>query len=412
MLDLTKITTSLTLSKEVTHTDAKKEPLHNWFPYLEGFSETFIENILNSMSESPKFLYEPFSGSGTVPVFSKRNGIHCLYSEVNPFLLELTDLKISTFDLTDIDKASFKKELYTISQNIETILNNTTENKNLKEYYDKVFGRSIYFEKENFSAVLKLSNYIKSIDNKNTKQFLRIAVCNCLLPASLLKRAGDIRYKRGKEKNNIPSIITLLKAKLLVIADDLNEVNSSENKITLERNTNAKVYMNGYEEKIDAIITSPPYLNGTNYIRNTKLELWFLGYLKEKKDLSRFRKEVVTAGINDVSKEEKKIIIPFIQDILDNKDLWYDKRIPKMITDYFFDMKIVIENFYKYLKKGGKVFLDIGDSVYANQHIPTDLILIELFKNEGFTIIDNLKLRDRRSKSGRIVKQCLIVAEK
>jgi len=26
---------------------------------------------------------------------------------------------------------------------------------------------------------------------------------------------------------------------------------------------------------IDAVITSPPYLNGTNYLRNTKIELWF-----------------------------------------------------------------------------------------------------------------------------------------
>ena len=83
-----------------------------------------------------------------------------------------------------------------------------------------------------------------------------------------------------------------------------------------------------------------------------------------------------------------------------------------MITDYFFDMNIVFENFYKYLKKGGYVFLDIGDSVYANKHIPTDLILLNLFKNNGFDYVENLKLRNRRSKSGKIVKQCLLVLTK
>ena len=83
-----------------------------------------------------------------------------------------------------------------------------------------------------------------------------------------------------------------------------------------------------------------------------------------------------------------------------------------MIKDYFFDMNIVIAIFYKYLKNGGFVFLDIGDSVYAKQHIPTDLILLELFKKNGFTIVENLKLRDRRSKGGMIVKQCLLVLKK
>ena len=48
MVNLKNISESTNLSKDVTHTDAKNEPIHNWFPYLEGFSETFIENILNN----------------------------------------------------------------------------------------------------------------------------------------------------------------------------------------------------------------------------------------------------------------------------------------------------------------------------------------------------------------------------
>ena len=41
-------------------------------------------------------------------------------------------------------------------------------------------------------------------------------------------------------------------------------------------------------------------LNGTNYIRNTKLELWFLGKLKSENDLRVLRDEILTSGINDV----------------------------------------------------------------------------------------------------------------
>ena len=51
----------------------------------------------------------------------------------------------------------------------------------------------------------------------------------------------------------------------------------------------------------DALVTSPPYLNGTNYFRNTKVELWFLRRLHTRENLSRFRYPVITAGINDVT---------------------------------------------------------------------------------------------------------------
>lgn len=412
MLKLTTISESVNLSKDITHTDAKKEPIHNWFPYLEGFSETFIENILNSLNQKPKLIYEPFSGSGTVPVYCKRNNIDCFYSEVNPFLIELTNLKLKIFDLSESEKNAIHNNLIQITKDLNQILENTEPDEILYQAYKSVFENSIYFEPDNFDKVLKLSTYFKTIEDENISQFLKIAICNSLLPSSLLKRAGDIRYRKGKELDSIANIVDLVIKRLEIIANDIVDLSESKNNISLEYNYNAKLFDENYRNKVDVIVTSPPYLNGTNYIRNTKLELWFLGYLKMKKDLSGFRKEVVTSGINDVTTTEKNIELPTIDNILNNPELWYDKRIPKMIKDYFFDMNIVISNFYKYLKKGGFVFLDIGDSVYAKKHIPTDLILLDLFKSNGFTVVDNLKLRDRRSKGGMIVKQCLLVLRK
>ena len=45
-------------------------------------------------------------------------------------------------------------------------------------------------------------------------------------------------------------------------------------------------------------------------------------------------------------------------------------------------------------------------------HVPTDIILIELFKNNGFHVLDNVVLRKRTSKNGEAVRQTLIVATK
>lgn len=412
MLELSIISEKSSISVDVTHRNAKKEPIHNWFPYLEGFAESFIESIVKTLKQKPNLIYEPFSGSGTVPVYCKRNDIDCFYSEVNPFLIELTKLKLSIFDLSIKERKKLQEKLLSISKNLDELISNSKIDHQLKDTYLAIFEKSIYFEKENFEYVLRLSTFSKNIKNKYLSKFLKIAICNSLLPASLLKRAGDVRFKRGKEKENIPNILDVIKERVNIIAKDISTIEAQNNKTHFNYNLDAKKFDKSYTNKIDTIITSPPYLNGTNYIRNTKVELWFLGFLKEKKDLAKYRKQVVTSGINDVTRIEKKITVPFIQDLINNSELWYDKRIPKMISDYFFDMNIIISNFYKYLKKGGFVFLDIGDSVYAKQHIQTDLILLELFKKQGFNVVDNLKLRERRSKSGKIVKQCLLVLNK
>lgn len=47
----------------------KNEYIHRWYPFVEGYSREFIENIVAEYTaihgEKPKVCLEPFSGSGT-----------------------------------------------------------------------------------------------------------------------------------------------------------------------------------------------------------------------------------------------------------------------------------------------------------------------------------------------------------
>ena len=46
-------------------------------------------------------------------------------------------------------------------------------------------------------------------------------------------------------------------------------------------------------QNLDCVVTSPPYLNGTNYFRNSRLELWFLRCLNHRDDLAAFRRRAI-----------------------------------------------------------------------------------------------------------------------
>ena len=121
------------------------------------------------------------------------------------------------------------------------------------------------------------------------------------------------------------------------------------------------------DEPVDAIVTSPPYLNGTNYFRNTKIELWFLRELSSKTGLRALRDAAITAGINDVTNRKSnesfsvglaptlaKVMMAFSGNS-------YDQRIPMMVRAYFGEMSGVLENFHRVLRPNGIVAIDLGD---------------------------------------------------
>jgi hypothetical protein len=403
---------SLTISKDVTFKNAKTERIHRWFPYLEGFAEKFIQDLIFGSGLNPRSIYEPFAGSGTLPVYCQNNNVDVYFSEVNPFLHHLIQLKLDLLALNLRDRELLISELDMLIEGFDSKVLSSRPSESLQNSYLKVFGDSKYFADENFDHVLRLRTVIDEISNPYIQEVIQIAACEALLHSSYLKRAGDIRYKKASEYHQIKRFNSRVVENLQVIKSDLAVFEDLPSSSKKYYSANAKQFDPHIQNQIDVVITSPPYLNGTNYIRNTKLELWFLGYLKEKKDLNYYRKEVITSGINDVGSELKTIKLDTLDSILADKSLWYDKRIPKMINDYFFDMRLVFRNMFLYMREGGKAFIDIGDSVYGGIHIKTDEILIELLKSEGFKYIDNIRLRERRSKGGQMVKQTLIVVEK
>ena len=110
----------------------------------------------------------------------------------------------------------------------------------------------------------------------------------------------------------------LVRGKLIQIGNDLARLQPSQGLRPLMISEDARKLASLPTIGVDAVVTSPPYVNGTNYFRNTKVELWFLRCLKSSADLRLFRDKAVSAGINDVSMS-RKVAVPDsarLQDVL------------------------------------------------------------------------------------------------
>jgi len=406
--------------KEATFQNSKHVPFQRWYPYIEGYSINFVDYLIGKYASNAKAIYDPFAGTGTTLFASENNGAKPYYSEVNPLLTYLINTKISLINLDLKARKDIVQKLRNFSANIYSITN-VHPDVQLDVKFKKVFGKSQYFEGDNYQLILKAKTYLRKLSNEDEllSDTIALAVLTVLIPTSLLKKSGDLRFKTKKElKNDNRDFLNHLRQKLIEMTHDIESV---KNQINIQAELVAENAKNVYklnEISFDAVITSPPYLNGTNYFRNTKLELWFLEYLNTANDLREFRNKVLTSGINDVKlvkQDNNTNNIDIFSKSHELRNVYktlvdkaYDKRIPEMVKDYFIEMHQIFFGISKHLEYRSNILIDIGDSNFAGVHVKTDVILLEVLESLGYESITVEILRQRRSRNGAILKQVLL----
>ncbi len=286
------------------------------------------------------------------------------------------------------------------------------------DQYLERLGTSAYFEKEVLESLLKIKSLIKDFFEPKSilKDFCLFALSTIIVTVSNTIRRADLRYKRkGERKYSVNDTLPLFINKLQEILSDIDSIkNLSLCETTLVSN-DAKNIPKNHDKKFDLVITSPPYVNGTNYFRNTKLELVLLDFVHNVQEINSLKKESVSSGISNVILKNKvnNIRIPELEPIVNElTKCAYDKRIPVLIESYFSDMHKVLSNISEYLESESHFYLDIGDSQFAGVHIPTDKILVTIAERNNFELIDTKFIRERFSKNGMPLKQVLLLFKK
>ena len=389
----------------VTYKLNKKEGVFNWYPYAEGFSKPFVDRMIKHYNINKSHLIlDPFGGCGTTSLSCALRGIPSVSIEVNPFMTFILKSKIESLEL---NPELLEKKIVELNSIIE------------KQNYFKMpsfLAEKEFFNKDNLEQALKIKQAIEILDtDKKTKDFFLVLLSSIIIKISDMVRANDLRYRRTKQGKL--NVFNIYHEKVNKAIQDLKEVNFRLKTKTHFINSDIRTLSDGAEkfsEKIDFFITSPPYLNGTNYERNTKLEMGFLDLINSEGDLRKLRNEMITAGINSTKTQDKdkydiRFIKPLIKEV-ENKA--YDKRIPLMVEGYFNDMGLALENIFSMMKKGAKGVIVIGDSQFGGVHIETDLILAKICELNNLKVKSIESVRERRSHNGMKLRESLIFVEK
>lgn len=390
---------------EGTFTPNFVEPIHRWYPYIEGYSSKLVGDELDALSlDKGAKVYDPFGGTGTTPLASCMRGYEGLYSETNPFMRFVVETKTNCIRriINDQESAS---QLCALVDELKSKISTTQVNK--VNTNDAVFAK--YFDEEPFQAILNIKEAIRTLSNDDISDIAKLALSAILVPTSRMIRRGDLRFAKEHElKKKRRDVNKVFFEKLEDMVFDIHQFGNQI--IEPSRCLSPDARDIDLVNDIDCIITSPPYLNGTNYIRNTKLELFLNGFATEGHGLSKLHSKGIVAGINNVSKSTQvnkypEIVKEYYEALL---PVAYDKRIPTMVTSYFADMDKVFSKMSRALKRHGMLIMDIGDSQFAGIHIPTHDLLVRIAQQHGFSLVEEEILRTRRSKNGTALTQRIL----
>ncbi|HWR35398.1 MAG TPA: DNA methyltransferase [Clostridia bacterium] len=394
-----------------TFKSSKTAPLHRWYPYIEGYAPEFVQHVMERHSPDSTSILDPFGGVGTTPITAAKAGKRAYYCELNPLLQFLIQAKTAALSLASKQRAAVADRLRELCSQWRNLVVGSASDKQLDACYQAVFDKSAFFSERTYQHVLQARTALDEISCREPliARFVSIAILASLVPSSLLCRAGDLRFRKGKELTDIEDFIDFTQRNLQTVADDVETAEQLATQPILVTG-DAKRLSNLPALGVDAVITSPPYLNGTNYFRNTKIELWFLRALRSQADLSAFRDSAITAGINDVRGKKDACTAPAVAELVRRLEAnAYDGRIPRMVANYFYDMDLLLKSLRSHVRENGTIAIDIGDSVYAKVHVPTDELLCSLAEALGMELRESVHLRTRVSRDTSPLKQVLLV---
>lgn len=400
----------------VTFKDSKELPIHRWYPYVEGFSATWIQEMLSEFCKKGMNVYDPFGGSGTMNVEASKMGMKSYFSEMNPFMRFVLNSKVNVVKRMQENKSLYLDEMKRVKLYIES---EEFENACARDLDEKVYVFMLekeYFEKKDLMQLRTIYEIAEGTKfSEEVRELVRCAAACVTVDTSNMTRRADLRRRRSNEYlTRVVDVKKQFLEKWRQFSEDI------ENSDVLYEDAScisfdAREANKKYIEMFDFVITSPPYINGTNYIRNTTLELLLTGKASDENALKNLKQKTVCGGISDAStvRLSELIEFTFVEEVAKKLDVTSkDKRIPLMIRCYFSDMYRVFESVYSMMKYGAKFALDIGDSKFYGVYVPTDEILCTLAKKVGFKVVSQEKIAERFSRDKTMLKQVLIIFEK
>ena len=389
---------------------------HSLFYYPAKFIPQVPRFCLRSYTKAGDWVLDPFAGSGTTgleAVLTQRNAI---LVDINPLLNHIVPIKI-TFNRQDINL-----------QDMDSMLTEMFQNEN---FFYKPSWKNIdyWYEPEILDVLCRYWGWVKNLGENPYRPIIEIALLKASKYFSHAEHKTPKLFRSKAKKKFMQKLMSndwgetmkeLIKRTAMDACSRIIQLMSVRpsppTQVIYHGGIDSsdlkdweKLSINSYP--IQAVITSPPYLQAQEYIRTAKLELYWLSYSEDEiKALNRleipYRLAPQSISTPSLDQVRQKINRTDLRSILDS---------------YFYYTISALENASKYLISGGVLCIFIGSPKIDGIEVEIWRIFTEYFIEKGYQQealyedkIKNRQLfRNRKNKNPEgITSEFLIIMRK
>jgi hypothetical protein len=381
---------------KITFGHNTSELVHRWSPYIQGFSGVFVDSVIEAygheynLGSRSSCILDPFAGCGTVQVSSKRNGIRSVGTELNPLLAYIGNVKLKYWQQNPETVATALARILT---HLDSSDSHTVAAPSFLES-QRQFNPGVLANLERLKwAVDNLEFSTLEKEQEAVRDLLLVAFSAILVDCSNLKRSPCLGYAPDKRvEDHWPQ--TLFRRKVESIVADLRLLQNHYGRVlTIPAEihcANAATFRH-QPHSVDLVITSPPYMNGLDYVINYKIEMAWLGFIKSHREAKAIKDEMVVCDnvskglISSFAMAEKPFSDKWLDEIRERiaanirrRGVYRRPDMPHIVDKYFQDMFKVLDRINPAIKPGGRLIMVVGDSLIAETYVPTDLILAKM----------------------------------
>ena len=388
-----------------TFADNMKLPVHRWFRYSAGFAAAWVEKVVTKERANGRtHILDPFAGSGTALLASEACGVESVGIEPHPFVVRVAKAKLA-----------WRQNPTTLLEYAKEILREAKTIRGSVEGYPKLILKCFPSD-----TLKRLDSLRRAWDTSNkadpSSELAWLALISILRECSPVGTAQWQYVLPNKAKAEVLDPYVAFQRKIRLMADDMVALQE------LVPGPSAKIHMADARtcgpvsrNWAQLVVTSPPYANNYDYADATRLEMSFVGEVRNWGDLQqRVRRHLLRSCTQHVSQIvgqteemlENDLLLPVRSELtevvcrLEGEREFHGgkKNYHTMIVAYFLDLAQVWQALRRVCATDSLLCFVVGDSAPYGIHVPVERWLGELALSAGFTSFRFEKTRDRNVK--------------
>lgn len=372
---------------------------HNLHEYRGKFFPQLVRSLINiSGVRDEAIVLDPMCGSGTTLCEALALNRSAIGLDLNPLSVLVSKVKAGVV----------LKQPRLFYKTISSYLSNFHFNKTSP---DKIWSPNDlsylirWFSTEAINDLSAILTDINKVHEQFYRDFFRVCLSNIIRSVSWQKDT-DLRVRKDIKHYDKGMAISLFKEITLKQLDRIYPYlsvlphNTNPPSVSIRQGNviNMLDIFPGYHDKIDLLITSPPYATALPYLDTDRLSLVALGLLprKQHKDI-----ETIMIGTREVSECQRKELwerycarrkeLPDAVTKLIDKIAEYNhsdhvgfrrRNLPALLGKYYLDMLDAMRSAYSLMKSGAYGYFVVGNNstILEGQkiEIPTDKYLFEI----------------------------------